>query len=199
MKKYNSHKKEKISIRRALLNQINIDYVVEFYGGKGLMYAHFWHKLPGMVFERNPLLVSQLALERPDWQIYECDTIKALQGGVASTIPGNILCLDCDPFGSPWPAIDTFFANLKSRHRHIAIVATDGSIQKIMLTGGWDFYGWEPFVQKYGNKLYGKFLLYSKERLAILLESQGYHMTWWQGYYGHTKKIAFYVQRLPHR
>lgn len=193
MQKYTSHKYEKVSLRLNLRQHIPQPYIIELYGGKGLMYTHCWNDTQGVVFEKDPKLIDTLATVRPSWRVYQGDTVKALQAGVCSSVIPQHVILDCDPFGSPWPAIEAYIRALIVPPIVLGLAVTDGAIQKVQLTGGWDVDGWSPHVLKYGNDIYDRYLFFSKMRLEALLKPQGYTLISWHGVYGDRKHVAYYA------
>ena len=66
----------------------------------------------------------------------------------------------------------------------MGLVVTDGLRQKLKMTGGWNVYGFEPWIDQIGNHLYRDYLLICRERLVALTAPLGYGITWWHGEYG---------------
>ena len=188
--KDSTHPQLKIAMRHALIERLSgMHEVLDCYGGMGIMYDACYRPYDGTVMELDPLRIESLARARPTWRVFEGDSPRMLAAGV--TRGRCISLIDCDSYGSPWPALEGFFTGHDLFPFCLAIAMTCGDIQKIDLTGGWDIKGWQPYVQRYGNKLKPIFLAVCQERLANLVTSRGYRIAWWHGAYGHRRHAAY--------
>lgn len=187
----------KIALRAAVRAQVGAPFLLECYGGSGAMYRACWRACPGVVLEKDPAYVGTLARERPTWKVYEGDTVAMLHAGLVAYLP--ITLVDCDPYGQPWPALEAFLMAQRVWQESWGLVVTDGGIQKIQLSGGWDMPGWEPYIQRYGNGLMAHYLAVCRERLQDLVTSYGYDIAWWHGQYGVGRHIAYYGAVLRRR
>lgn len=107
-KKDNSTLQYKVSLRMKLLGHISDPVIMETHGGFGDVYRKCYSNLlSGIVLEKDPKKASALARQRPTWMVYECDSLSAIQGGIANLIQVNFL--DVDPYGDPWNILEAFF------------------------------------------------------------------------------------------
>lgn len=166
---------------------------METHGGYGAIWWQCYQNIDdGIVFEKDPAKSATLAMYRPTWAVYECDSETAIAAGAGAHLPVNFL--DCDPYGEPWPVIDAFFQSERPFPPTLAVVVNDGLRQKLKMNGGWNVASLERVVSKYGNAvLYKNYLEICQEMLQEKASQRGYTLTRWAGYYcGYMDQMTHY-------
>jgi len=105
-KKDNSHPSIKIALRKWLEQQLDIESVLDVYGGYGLMYKKVWNKY--------------------QYRASEKDSISWLNN---NEIIEN--CFDIDPYASPYEALE-IICN-KTDKNEIGVVCTDGMLRRVCM------------------------------------------------------------------
>jgi hypothetical protein len=193
-KKDNSTFLKKAQLRSHTLMMIDKPIVLEAYGGAGRLFARCYsHLLDGVVFESDPGKVAQLGLQRPSWAVYQCDSVQAIQDGVAAHLPVNFL--DIDPYGDPWPAIEAFFSSSRPRPDRLAIVVNDGLRQKLRMNGGWTCKSLQTVVDRMGNAcLHDQYLEVCRDLIQEKAAKAAYRLDRWVSYYcGHQGMMTHYA------
>jgi len=105
-------------------------------------------------------------------------------------VPFNFV--DCDPYGSPWEIIATFFASDRERAARLVIAVQDGLRLNARLTGGWDVAVLRAGVNEFGaNGLFDNYLAFCESNLRAIA---GYELTRWAGYYcGRGQSMTHYA------
>lgn len=187
-KKDNSTFREKKALRlRALadLAALGIDQptIMETHGGAGKLWAACYAELaqPGVVFEKDPKKAERLAQQRPGWAVYEGDCENALREGIGGHVVVDLL--DVDPYGG---ALNTIAAYLESRRPFapvLAVVVNDGMRQALSMGAAWSIHALEPFVERYGNDLYGVYGEICGEYIRDKAAAVGYSVSRFAFYY----------------
>jgi hypothetical protein len=187
----------KVSLRKNLLKEIENPVVMETHGGEGQVFLHCYNNIKqGVVFEKKPEKTIILAKQRPGWFVYEVDCINAINAGVGKHLPINFL--DVDPYGEPWPVINSFFENGFYLPKKLCVAVNDGLRQKLKMNGGWTVKSLRKKVEEYGNKdMYENYLKICRELLTEISRPHGYKITKWAGYYcGSAKHMTHYAAVL---
>ena len=197
MKKDNLTLAYKISLRINLLKEIDNPVVMETHGGWGDVWSHCYsHITDGVVFEKLPDRAEALAMQRPEWAVYECDCEHAIRDGVGFHLPVNFI--DLDPYGQPWPVIDAIFSVEREWPPVLAIVVNDGLRVGIKNQTAWKMSSMESVVQRHGLAFIHKnYVAVCQELLTEKAGQAGYHLTRWAGYYcGVGKNMTHYAAIL---
>lgn len=192
-KKDNTTLRYKVSLRMKLLEHIENPVVMETHGGFGDVYRRCYSGIDvGIVLEKDPRKASALARQRPSWMVYECDSLIAIQGGVANLIPINFL--DVDPYGDPWNILDGFFDTIESKPDKMAVAVNDGLRQKLKRNGGWSVGSMQDMVQKYGNaELYRNYDKICMELMNEKAAKAGMTIDrWWCYFCGYANQMTHY-------
>jgi hypothetical protein len=196
-KKDNSTFLKKRQLRFNLLKELDsLPIILETHGGIGKIFLACYSDFLGIVFEKNPKKVSVLAKQRPNWFVYQADCLTALEAGAGSKLGINFL--DIDPYGEPWPIIDTFFSCEKYVTQKLCIAVNDGLRQKLKMNGAWSVKSMAAMVKKYGNAdMYKNYLHICKEMMKEKAREAGYTVTRWGGYHcGHAQQMTHYAAVL---
>lgn len=193
-KKDNSTYWQKVKLRRSALSKIETPIVMETNGGLGKLYEAVYSKVQqGIVFEKQSAKVDVLAKQRPRWSVYEGDCIAALSAGIGAHLEINLL--DIDPYGSPWPIVDGFFASVRPRARTLHIVVNDGMRMDLQVSRGFGRPQVKSLVDRFGagGHLFTNYLDCCQILLSEKVSQAGYDLTHWHGYYcGPTKCMTHY-------
>lgn len=139
-----------MAMRQSLLNQMNEDpRILETHGGKGALGKALYRGFRGVVFEKDPKKVPYLLEQRPEWAVYECDCIKALNAGIGLHLKPNFI--DCDPYGSPWPVLKAIFKHGDKLADTVGVVVNDGLRRNAMLGCAWKDSVLSEYVKRFGN------------------------------------------------
>jgi len=196
-KKDNSTFLQKKRLRLSLLKEIEHPIVFETHGGTGKLYQACYSTIKtGVVCEKDPKKTGVLGKQRKHWFVYECDCISAIKHGVGGQIGINLF--DLDPYGEPWPIIDTILGNDYYMPKILAIVVNDGLRQKLKMNGGWSVRSMEAVVKEFGNNyLYPNYLEICKHLIISKALDAGYALKRWTGYYcGHANQMTHYAAIL---
>ena len=154
--KDNSTYREKVALRKRALGElaalgVNHPVICETHGGAGKLWAACYAEIqtPGIVFEKDPKKSEHLALQRPSWAVYECDSETALREGVGGHVVVDLL--DVDPYGSSWEAIEGFLSSRRAFADQMVVVVNDGLRQALSMGAAWNIRAMERYVLKYGN------------------------------------------------
>jgi hypothetical protein len=184
-------------VRQELLDRLHITKhcIMETHGGAGAIYHRCYRDVTdGVVFEKNDNKISILARQRPTWRIYQSDCISSIRAGIAGDMP--ITLIDIDPYGSCWETIAAFFESKRGFAPTMGIAVNDGLRQKLRI-GAWDVSIMEGMVQKYGNKIHGKYLEICRELLDNYSSIAGYKVDHFAGYYtGHAQQMTHFLAVL---
>lgn len=196
MKLDNSTVQHKVSLRVKLLYSIDNPVVLETYGGTGEIFKQCYaHLSEGIVFEEDFLKAAWLCWQRPSWSVYQFDCISAVRAGAGSHLEINLL--DVDPYGSPWPVLEAFFVSERPRASRLWIVVSDGLRQKLSRGGGWSVKRLQPVVERWGNRLHGRYLEVCEELMVECVGQAGYRLASFDGYYcGIQKQRTHYVAEV---
>jgi len=105
----NSHPLEKIALREWLLTYIAPAFVLDIYGGGGLMFKSVWK------------------LKAKNYRATEGDALQWLQS--QNKFTEN--CFDVDPYASPYEALEII--GKKATAAQIGIVCTDGTLRRVAM------------------------------------------------------------------
>lgn len=191
-KKDNSTGIYKISLRKNLLKEMENPVVCETHGGEGIIYRHCYTGCEtGVVIEKLPEKTAILAKQRPHWFVYEADCTAAIEAGCGGSLQINFI--DIDPYGEPWPIINSVFNKMKLPDK-IAIAVNDGLRQTLKMNGGWSVKSLESIIERHGNAgAYESYLDICRELLEDVSGPLGYKITKWSGYYcGHANQMTHY-------
>lgn len=190
MKKDNSTIAKKSRLRANGLRELGtVDpLVLEAYGGIGSIYQRCYRGVAGggVVFEKDSRKSETLAVQRPNWRVYETDCVAALDRGVASDMSFDVL--DLDPYGSPWPALEAIFDGTRERlfADRMLIAVNDGFRQNLKLNRGWavKLPIVERAVEEFGNaNMHKAYLGIAQEMLTWMIKPSGFKVSTWAGYY----------------
>lgn len=194
----NSTFQQKLSLRKALLKEVDEPVILETHGGLGKLWQACYSHVPrGVVFEQDSTKAEVLAKQRPAWAVYEGDCVGALAAGAGAHLEINFV--DVDPYGDPWPVIDAFFESKRPRAERLFLAVNDGLRQEVRLTGGWDAESMRPMVSKYGNRLNGIYLQVCEELLKEKAGKAGYDLTRFHGYYCGSKQCMTHYSAILSR
>jgi len=147
----NSHPREKIALREWALTHISKPYVLDVYGGNGLMFERVWKsKSEGYRAADGEAL---------QWL--------AVQGGFSENI------FDVDPYASPYEALEIIGA--KATADRIGIACTDGTLRRVamMRTGIPEFFqkrcGWPKRDLSLMAGIYHQYPAYLRHVLACII------------------------------
>jgi len=198
LKKDNTTGPLKIRLRNSILREFaQPPRVFEAYGGLGHIYSRCYAALPpGVVIDKDRLKAENLAAQRPEWRVYEGETVRLIREGIGGDLPIGLL--DLDPYGTPWPAIKAWFASERNHQPTFGIVVQDGLRAKLQLTGGWDVADMRPAVEKWGvAATYRDYLDIVKWMMDGLAEANGYAVQRWTAYHtGAMKAMTHYAAIL---
>jgi hypothetical protein len=196
----NSTYTQKVALRREAIERFDDDVkpvVMETHGGAGKLYdAVYAGFKQGVVFEKDPEKAGILAIQRPTWAVYECDSTAALSEGVGSHLCIDLL--DVDPWGDSWPTIKAFFSSARPFAERMVVVVNCGLRQKLRINGAWLTGSMRSMVEKYGNDLHPVYLdLVCPELLSEYAGRVGYFLDDFLGYYcGASLQITHFLAVL---
>ena len=198
VKKDNSTFGLKRLLRKNLLKEIENPVIMEMYGGAGKLFKSCYAGIAtGVVFEKDKAKTDILGRQRPEWFVYQCNCLDALDAGCGKDLGINFV--DFDPYGNPWLAIDLFFrcGHYNSASK-LCVVATDGLRQKLKMNGGWTVGSMKEVVKIHGNDyLYANYLIVCQELMEKKALEAGYYLKRWAGYYcGHANQMTHYAAVL---
>jgi hypothetical protein len=193
MKKDNSTLRYKVMVRQELLDRKHC--IMETHGGAGAIYHRCYRHIDnGVVFEKQDNKVNILAKQRPTWRVYQADCISSIRAGISNDMP--ITLIDIDPYGSCWETIAAFFESKRGFAPTMGIAVNDGLRQKLRI-GAWNVSIMGNMVQKYGNKIHGKYLEICRELLDNYSAIAGYSVDHFAGYYtGHAQQMTHFLAVL---
>lgn len=186
--------KEKVALRRALLEELKKPpTILDAYGGRGLLYRACYDGLvsSGCVIDKDARKVELLARQRPDWVVVQGNSEALIDAGLMADVQFDVL--DADAWGSPLRVVRGFL-NGERRYADIFwVVATDGIRLKLRAGGKINLledmildHSWE-----YVRKHYDSVLYESLQRDAAAI---GFTPTFWRFYYtGHAKNMAHWA------
>lgn len=175
--KDNSTRSQKVMLRHTALQLLGDEtpVILETHGGWGdLWSALYSHVEDGLVFETDPDKAIRLAEQRPTWSVYQADCEISLKGGAGSHLTFNFM--DVDPYGSPWEAIQAYFASDRPFAGRMVLVVNDGLRKRAGMTA-WHIDILQPWIEKYGN--HNMFRAYPQvvpELLGGLVAAAGYEV-----------------------
>lgn len=183
-KKDNLTLSAKVMLRQTALRLLGEPPVIlETHGGRGDIWSNVYRDFPaGVVFEKDSDKADELAVQRPDWAVYESDVEIALAAGAARLWTFNYL--DADPYGAAWPALRAFFGSARPFAPRMVVVINDGL--RFTACGGaaWRNEILAPFAARYGNhniwRVYPDKI--APELLAEATAPAGYRVTHYDGY-----------------
>jgi len=173
-------------------------FVMETHGGVGRLYDALYgaRGLRGVVFEKDEEKVSILARQRPTWAVYEANCIDALGAGAASM--WEIDVMDLDPYGDPWPAVESFFSSDRPLRDSMVVVANDGLRKNARLGTAWKVGSLQDAVAAMGNRgVYDKYLDVCEHLMRRNAKIAGYTVDKFAGYYcGRGRSMTHYIAVL---
>lgn len=199
MKKDNSTFSYKRQLRLHLLKEISNPVIMETHGGKGKIFKACYNDFSGIVFEKEGEKAELLAIQRPNWFVYECNCLDAIEMGAGKGMGINFV--DIDPYGDPWPVINTFFNCENYRPNILAMAVNDGLRLKLKMGGAWAVGSVQTAIKKYGNAEIGRrYKEICQETMIELANNNGYQLKRWTSYYcGYAKQITHYAAILYQR
>ena len=179
----NSTGAQKIALRRAvLLDAPRRPVVLETHGGFGRIYERTWFKAStGVVIEKDEDKVEHLAQQRPNWRVYQGDSLRALQGGLAADMAFDVI--DLDPYGSTLEYLEAFASGGRAWPDRWQLVANDGMKQKLRLGGAWSVKVLRSVVEQQGNDLYDRYLPIVRDAVRSMAARIGFRVVGWHGYH----------------
>lgn len=184
MQKDNTTLHRKVALRVSLLKRLgSVPVVLESHGGLGRVFERAYPMVrAGLVFELDQAKAEHLTHQRPTWSVYQGKCEQAIADGAGAHLPINLV--DCDPYGEPWPALESFFTSERPRPLQLAVAVNDGLRQKLRLQGGWSVRSLRQAVEKWGNAaLFERYLEVCRWKLEQLGALQDYRLTHWTGYH----------------
>lgn len=166
---------------------------METHGGKGVIFGKVYaHVLSGVVFDNDALKTPLLSAQRPGWAVYEADSEMAIRDGAGRHLEVNFL--DVDPYGDPWPVIDSFFYSDRPRAERLCIAVNDGLGRKVKSGQSLNIASLSEVAGKYGGAwVTWNYLDAAKMLLTEKAGEAGYRLTRWAGYHcGFSGQIAHY-------
>lgn len=187
----NANVGEKIRLRRRALRRLmeigSVPFVLDAYAGYGRIWAQCYRDFDGVAIEKVEEKCYALASMRPTWPVYCTDSPSAIKQGILSRFPINFV--DCDTYGAPWEAIETFFASMGHQGQEwgvepvfqprLDIVATDGGGLAVRFSGAWQQPRFARFVQRYGAALFENYPQVCREMIEDLARPAGYELVDW--------------------
>jgi hypothetical protein len=198
MQKDNSTLARKAALRISLRKRLKGSPVIlETHGGAGKVWERVYADCPhGVVFEADASKSEILCRQRPTWSVYQGKSEALLEAGAGAHLTVNLL--DVDPYGEPWPVIESFMRSERPRSQQLAIAVNDGLRQKLRLQGGWSVNSMRGAVEKWGNaSLHEKYLDVCRWMIERLAGLQRYELTHWTGYHcGFNDDMTHYAALL---
>jgi hypothetical protein len=196
MKKDNSTFSHKRKLRKMALGFIDVPVVMETHGGWGKIWeACYFGIRDGVVFEKDGDKASALAEQRPEWLVYQCDCIDAIRARAGSTLGINFI--DIDPYGDPWPTIDSLLTSGRSFPSRMVIVVNDGLKLNLKIGGGNSPSVQESVIMYGDDYLSNNYLEICREMMIKKAGQIGYSLSHWGGYYcGHNNQMTHYAAVL---
>lgn len=173
----------KVALRARWLLLVDNPVVMETHAGFGRIFQRCYsHIATGIAIDSDPLKAAALALQRPTWAVYECAAETAIGAGLGRHLEVNFL--DVDPYGEPWPVLDSFFQSDRPRAARLVVCVNDGLRQKLRVHGGWSVGSLRDVLSRRGNAgLYAEYIAIARELLALKAAKAGYSVTKWSAYY----------------
>jgi hypothetical protein len=145
-----------------------------------------------VVFEKDGEKISYLAKQRPEWAIYEGDSLPFIPAAFEAFPQINLV--DIDPYGDPWPFIAEVIRSAKVKN--LALVVNDGLRQKLVM-GAWDVASVQEAVMHFGNKLADNYIDVIGWLLNKKATEAGYRLNRFTAYYtGFNKQMTHYAALL---
>lgn len=191
MKKDNQTLALKISIRKNCLSLIDEPVIMETHAGLGGVWSKVYrHMDTGVAFEKDGRKCESLCRDRPNWSVYKCDSLMAIERGVGFHLPINFF--DIDPYGDPWHYIHAVAAHIASRS---VIVVNDGMRQKAKRKGAGSSSSLEAVAIRFGNdNIYSQYKEVCHWMMADLCKNAGLTLEKWTSYYcGRNKDMTHYA------
>ena len=172
----------KIRLRRAVLAAAPPGPVVlETHGGFGRIYDRTWFKAStGLVMEKVEEKAEALARQRATWRVYQADSLKLLQAGVARDMRFDIV--DLDPYGSPIEYLDALASTDRQWPDRWQLVVNDGLRKRLRLGVAWSHPRTHAYVRRHGNNLYPVYLQVVREIVEEFAASIGFSVVGWHAY-----------------
>jgi len=98
--------------------------ILEMFTGEGYLYRSLWHRWRGLTIDMDEAKVRAAAKERPSWACYKADSLRAVRGGIASSVPFDVV--DMDAYGAPWKFLRAWMLSERERAEVTTIFLTDG-------------------------------------------------------------------------
>lgn len=187
----------KAALRRKAMKFLDKQPVIfETHGGLGELYTQCYQSVPrGYVVEKQEAKATVLSEQRPGWYVYQGEAEDAIAVGVGGTEEINFL--DVDPYGSPWPVLELWFALSRERAGRLIVVANDGLLQKIRIGGAASCKDTAEYASEYGSVASRKYLEICKKKLQKIAPEAGYDLTHFEGYHcGRGKSMTHYLAVL---
>lgn len=187
MKKDNSTLRRKVLLRHNALRELTSrsiqPSILESHGGNGRIWSQCYSFLPcGVVFETDEKKAASLAVQRPNWSVYETDCVPAMEAGAGFHLQPNYF--DIDPYGDAWPAIRAIFSQSVKWQWPAVFAVNCGLRGKLKVRGGWLAESVANAVREFGNDcLYENYLDVCRWMLDALTASIGRKVRRWTGYY----------------
>lgn len=201
MKKDNAGIKEKLTLRRRALSLVvGPLLVVEAYAGNGAIFSELYHdQETGIALEKDEVKAKHLALQRPAWRVYECDSVGAADAGLLADEPATLI--DIDPYGDPWPFISAYLARRRAPGTFVLAV-NDGLRRGIKLGVAANYPSVRDAVLEFGADLWDVYLEACRRLLEIKAEQAGCRLLCFEGFYaGFARQMTHYyaVLEMPRR
>jgi hypothetical protein len=98
--------------------------VLEMFTGEGYLYRSLWHRWRGLTIDMDEAKVKAASKERPMWACYKADSLRAVRGGIAASVPFDVV--DMDAYGAPWKFLRAWMLSERTRADRTLIFLTDG-------------------------------------------------------------------------
>ncbi len=200
VQKDNSTGHAKIRLRRAVLHAAPpAPIVLETHGGFGRIFERTWFKAStGVVMEKVEEKAEALAVQRPTWRVYQADSLKLIQAGIARDLAFDIV--DLDPYGSPVEYLDALAASDRIWPDRWQLVVNDGLRKRLRLGVAWSTPRMRPYVLRHGNNLYPVYLKLAREIVEEFAEKIGFEVVGWHCYAtGELGDMTHYWAKLARR
>lgn len=201
VQKDNSTGDAKIRFRRAVLHEAPpAPLVLETHGGFGRIFERTWFKAAGgLVMEKVEEKAEALARQRQTWRVYQGDSLKLIQAGVARDMRFDIV--DLDPYGSPVEYLDALASSGREWPDRWQLVVNDGLRKRLRLGVAWSTPRMRAYVLRHGNNLYPVYLTLAREIVEEFAASIGFAVVGWHCYAtGEWGEMTHYwakLERLP--
>jgi hypothetical protein len=149
-KRDNSTLQDKVALRRLVRSWFNHRplVVLETNGGKGVVYRKVYTDCTGVVFESSARKAELLAIQRPNWAVYEGDAVQCMLAGAPVHIQPDLV--DIDPYGSALEYIRAFFTSPRSFPAQLALAVNDGAPYALQAFGPGNLRLVQPYAARYG-------------------------------------------------